>query len=141
MYHEGTVVREVLLRRAEVLLEKCNSTKGLSAPATMAITQQDQATLGETVLALLDACLPEPVYFTIKTVDSNGGEMFFKMRSRSQFQLLMSAFCQRHNVPLEQTAWLFDGTPMTPDETPEDHEMEDGDVIDVEFLEGAEAAP
>ena len=44
---------------------------------------------------------------------------------------LMNAFCQRQGVNLNAVRFLFDGTRINSDQTPEGLEMEDGDVIDV----------
>ena len=43
----------------------------------------------------------------------------------------MNAFCQRQGVNLNAVRFLFDGTRINSDQTPEGLEMEDGDVIDV----------
>ena len=43
----------------------------------------------------------------------------------------MNAFCQRQGVNLNAVRFLFDGNRINPSQTPEQLEMEDGDVIDV----------
>ena len=44
---------------------------------------------------------------------------------------LMAAFCQRNGVAQNSVRFLFDGNRVNPNQTPQELEMEDGDVIDV----------
>ena len=40
------------------------------------------------------------------------------------------AFCTRHGVATSSVRFLFDGNRINPSQTPQDLDMEDGDVID-----------
>ena len=64
-------------------------------------------------------------------VSQDGSELFFKMKKKTQIGKLMNAWCQRQGVNLNAVRFLFDGTRINSDQTPEGLEMEDGDVIDV----------
>ena len=44
---------------------------------------------------------------------------------------LMKAFCNRNGVASNSVRFLFDGNRVNPTQTPQDLDMEDGDVIDV----------
>ena len=43
----------------------------------------------------------------------------------------MKAFCQRQGVDISSVRFLFDGTRIRENQTPQELEMEDGDSIDV----------
>ena len=43
----------------------------------------------------------------------------------------MQAFCNRNGVAMNSVRFLFDGNRVNPTQTPQDLDMEDGDVIDV----------
>ena len=50
---------------------------------------------------------------------------------KTPLEKLMKAFCQRNGVSMNSVRFLFDGNRIQPASTPEDLDMEDGDVIDV----------
>ena len=50
-------------------------------------------------------------------------------------QRLMQAFCYRQGRTIDSVRFVFDGTRILPDQTPMDLEMEDGDVIDVQYVD------
>ena len=56
---------------------------------------------------------------------------FRRCKKTTALSKLMNAFCQRQGVNLNAVRFLFDGTRINSDQTPEGLEMEDGDVIDV----------
>ena len=43
----------------------------------------------------------------------------------------MLAFCERQGISLRSVRFLFDGTRIRENQTPQELEMEDGDSIDV----------
>ena len=61
----------------------------------------------------------------------HGSEIFFKLKNWTPMEKLMSAFCNRQGVAMDQVRFLFDGTRILPNQTPHELEMEDGDTIDV----------
>jgi len=67
----------------------------------------------------------------INVVTQDGNEMFFKCKHWTPFSKLMNAFCQRQGVRMTEVRFLFDGQRLRPNQTPEELDMEDGDVIDV----------
>ena len=46
-------------------------------------------------------------------------------------QKLMTAFCARQGLSVAAVRFLFDGSRISPRQTPRELEMEDGDIIDV----------
>ena len=56
---------------------------------------------------------------------------FRRCKKTTALSKLMNAFCQRQGVNMSSVRFLFDGTRINSDQTPEGLEMEDGDVIDV----------
>ena len=84
----------------------------------------------------------------------DGNEIFFKCKLTTPLQKLMTvralsllrdslcaahtrralslqAFCNRNGVAMNSVRFLFDGNRVNPTQTPQDLDMEDGDVIDV----------
>ena len=74
---------------------------------------------------------PQVDHLNLKVVTQDGNEIFFKMKKKAKIGKLMIAYCQRHGVNLNAVRFLFDGERLRESQTPEDLEMEDGDVIDV----------
>ena len=68
------------------------------------------------------------VNLTVKNQD--GTEMHFKIKKATKLEKLMSVYCQRTAVPKSSIVFLFDGKPVTGEDTPEKLAMEDGDSID-----------
>ena len=71
--------------------------------------------------------------------DSSGGEVFFKVKRTTRLEKVMNAFCERQGKVVGTSRFVFEGTKLLKDQTPADHDMEDGDIIDVfeEQLGGA----
>ena len=67
----------------------------------------------------------------LRVVSQDGSELFFKMKKTIPMSKLMNAYCQRQGVNLNAVRFIFDGSRLNSSQTPEDLEMEDGDVIDV----------
>ena len=68
---------------------------------------------------------------TIKVATQDGSEIFFKCRMTKPLVRLMNIFCTRNGVAANSVRFLFDGCRINGHQTPEELEMEDGDVIDV----------
>lgn len=63
-------------------------------------------------------------------VSDGTAEIFFKIKRTTPMKRLMEAFCKRQGKAMESLRFLIDGARVTPDNTPEDLELEDGDVIE-----------
>jgi hypothetical protein len=68
---------------------------------------------------------------TLKVVDSENIETFFKIKKTMALRKLMDAYCQRHGVTKDAVRFLFDGNRLNPEDTPEKLEMVDTAQIDV----------
>jgi len=72
-----------------------------------------------------------PDHITLKVVDANGAEVFFKIKKQTPIRKMMNAFCERQGVSPNSVRFLYDGKRITGDATPAELDMEDGDSIDV----------
>ena len=64
--------------------------------------------------------------------DQNGGAIIhFKIKKTTPFRKLMNAYCTRQRVNLESLRFTFDGNRLRPTDCPNDHQMEDGDTLEV----------
>ena len=62
--------------------------------------------------------------------DQSGGEVHFKVKTKTKFEKIMNAFCAKKSLEMSAVRFLFDGQRLNPQQTPADHGMEDNDVID-----------
>ena len=69
----------------------------------------------------------------LKVVTQGGNETYFKCKETTPLKKLMDAFCNRQGVSTYSVFFLFDGNRIHERQTPEQLDMEDGDVIDVMF--------
>ncbi|KAI9038732.1 SUMO family protein SMT3 [Aspergillus affinis] len=69
-------------------------------------------------------------HLNIKVTDNNN-EVFFKIKRSTQLKKLMDAFCDRQGKQLSTVRFLFDGTRVRPEDTPDTLEMADGDTLEV----------
>ena len=65
-----------------------------------------------------DAPAPVQEHLNIKVTDSNN-EVFFKIKRSTQLKKLMDAFCDRQGKQLSTVRFLFDGTRVRPEDTPD----------------------
>ena len=64
--------------------------------------------------------------------DQNGGAIIhFKIKKSTPFKKLMNAYCTRQKVNMESLRFTFDGNRLRPTDCPNDHQMEDGDTLEV----------
>jgi small ubiquitin-related modifier len=80
-----------------------------------------------------DVIIVEPTYMNIRVGEQKGKNVvytYFKLKWKTRLQKLMEAYCERQSLQLDQMRFLFDGNRVRDDQTPEDLEMEDDDVID-----------
>ncbi|RWQ95687.1 hypothetical protein C8Q69DRAFT_466992 [Paecilomyces variotii] len=62
---------------------------------------------------------PAPVeHLNIKVTDNNN-EVFFKIKRTTQLKKLMDAFCERQGKQPSTVRFLFDGTRVRPEDTPD----------------------
>ncbi|BDD54722.1 Small ubiquitin- modifier 1 [Monascus purpureus] len=73
---------------------------------------------------------PATEHLNIKVTDNNN-EVFFKIKRTTQLKKLMDAFCDRQGKQLSTVRFLFDGTRVRPEDTPETLDMADGDTLEV----------
>lgn len=63
-------------------------------------------------------------------VSDGSSEIFFKIKRSTPMRRLMEAFCKRQGKPMDTLRFLVDGTRVGPDNTPDDLDLEDGDLIE-----------
>ena len=61
---------------------------------------------------------PKAEHLNIKVTDSNN-EVFFKIKRTTQLNKLMNAFCERQGKTMATVRFLFDGTRVNPQDTPD----------------------
>jgi hypothetical protein len=57
--------------------------------------------------------------------------VIFKIRRTTPFSKLMKAYCTRAGLSNDTVQFVYDGVRLQGDATPEAHDMEEEDVIDV----------
>ena len=67
---------------------------------------------------------------SLKVVNADGGEMYFKIKRSTQLKKLMDAYCKKQGISRSSVRFLFDGAQLDENKTPDDVKMEDDDVID-----------
>ncbi|CDR42898.1 CYFA0S10e03598g1_1 [Cyberlindnera fabianii] len=63
-------------------------------------------------------------------VSDGQSEIFFKIKRSTPLKRLMEAFAKRQGKALTSLRFFADGTRVTPESTPDELELEDGDVIE-----------
>ena len=74
--------------------------------------------------------LNEEQQITIKVVNAEGAEVYFKIKRKTKLQKLMDAYCKKQGVSTSSIRFHFDGKRIEADKCVDDYEMEDDDVID-----------
>lgn len=67
---------------------------------------------------------------SLKVINADGAEMFFKIKKATQLKKLIDAYCKKQGIGRASVRFLYDGEPIDESRTPEDLGMEDDDVID-----------
>eukprot|EP00918_Siedleckia_nematoides_P041519 GHVU01090301.1.p3 GENE.GHVU01090301.1~~GHVU01090301.1.p3 ORF type:complete len:112 (-),score=23.94 GHVU01090301.1:1411-1746(-) len=77
----------------------------------------------------------------VRVRSPDGNEVFFKIRKNTKFEKLMNVYCNRLGQNPDLVRFLFDGERIRTDQSPEELNMEDGDVIDamIQQVGGASA--
>lgn len=70
-------------------------------------------------------------HINLKVLGQDGSVVHFKIKKNTPLRKLMTAYCDRTSVKLEQMRFRFDGQAISENETPSQLDMEDGDTIDV----------
>ncbi|KAI9850216.1 MAG: hypothetical protein M1838_005986 [Thelocarpon superellum] len=71
-----------------------------------------------------------PEHLNIKVTDNNN-EVFFKIKRTTALKKLMDAFCERQGKAPSTVRFLFDGSRVRPEDSPDSLEMADGDTLEV----------
>ena len=68
---------------------------------------------------------------TLKVVDQNSNEIYFRIKIPTQMGMLKESYAERVGIPISSLRFLFNGRRINDDETTEALEMEQDDVIEV----------
>ena len=63
-------------------------------------------------------------------VSDGSSEIFFKIKRTTPLRRLMEAFAKRQGKEMDSLRFLYDGIRIQADQTPEDLDMEDNDIIE-----------
>lgn len=63
-------------------------------------------------------------------VSDGSSEIFFKIKKTTPLRRLMEAFAKRQGKEMDSLRFLYDGLRIQADQTPEDLDMEDNDLIE-----------
>jgi small ubiquitin-related modifier len=79
-------------------------------------------------------------HINIKVKDMAEGETFFKIKTTTKLSKVIDAYCDRQALDRTSVRFLFEGSRIQDDDTPESLEMDDGDQIQamIEQTGGAE---
>lgn len=68
------------------------------------------------------------ITLTVKTQD--GYETVFRMGLKVPLRKMITAYCSTKGISTDSVRFLYDGDPISPEDTPESLEMEEGDSLD-----------
>jgi len=69
-------------------------------------------------------------HINIKVVNSEGNEVFFKIKKNTKLRKLMDAYCKRQGLVNGSVRFSFDGNRVNPETTPDDIGIQSDDIID-----------
>lgn len=72
---------------------------------------------------------------TLKTSDGLGNEILFRVKRNMPLKKLISAYCKKRNIAEDTARFSVDGTRIAGYETPDDLELEDGDILHVGIMQ------
>lgn len=72
---------------------------------------------------------------TIRVAAPDQSELQFKLRKTTPLKKLMAAFCTQKQLDRGAVRFMFDGKPVQENQTPDELEMEDGDVLDAMLMQ------
>ena len=71
-----------------------------------------------------------PGRIILRIVTQDGNELSHIMGNNASLQHLMQSFCNRQGIEMNSIRFLFDGQRINANESPQELDMDDGDVID-----------
>lgn len=74
-------------------------------------------------------------HISVKVVTRDGIEMFIGIGKTSEFSKLMADFCAAQGIVPSSVVFIYKASLLHPEQTPESVGMEEGDAIEVIFLE------
>ncbi|OAP54111.1 hypothetical protein AYL99_11646 [Fonsecaea erecta] len=77
------------------------------------------------------AAIPGKRFLNLRVTDGDN-QIYFKIRGNTKLNKLMQAFCERQGKDSKSARFLFDGQKLNPGDTPDQLDMEDGDMIEVQ---------
>jgi hypothetical protein len=75
-----------------------------------------------------------PTHLNVNVKDQDGNDLYFKIKKHTPLKKVMDAYCERQGKARGLVRFLFEGTRVQDNDTPDSLELEDGDMIQV-FLE------
>mmetsp|Transcript_5040 Transcript_5040/g.12173 ORF Transcript_5040/g.12173 Transcript_5040/m.12173 type:complete len:96 (-) Transcript_5040:85-372(-) len=69
-------------------------------------------------------------HINLKVKGQDGNIVHFKIKRKTQLKKLMEAYCSRQSLQFDQIRFLFDGNRLRENQTPEELDMDNDDVID-----------
>ncbi|CCW60221.1 unnamed protein product [Phytomonas sp. EM1] len=73
---------------------------------------------------------PPQKQISLKVVNADGAEMFFKIKRGTQLRKLFDAYCNRQSISRNSIRFLFEGMVIDDMNTPDSLKMTDDDIID-----------
>ncbi|XP_071703457.1 small ubiquitin-related modifier 1-like [Rutidosis leptorrhynchoides] len=70
------------------------------------------------------------IILKVKGHFKEGRELFFQIKRTKQFRRLMNAYCDKTSQERNSLVFLFDGSLIRPDQTPDELDMENKDEIE-----------
>ena len=71
----------------------------------------------------------------IKVKGPDGSEVFFKIKWNTVMRALMEAYCQRSGFDKQGIHFLFEGERIQAYNTPDELDMDEGDVVDAMLMQ------
>ncbi|KAG7538009.1 Rad60/SUMO-like domain [Arabidopsis suecica] len=71
----------------------------------------------------------QEAHVILKVKSQDGDEVLFKNKKSTPLRKLMYVYCDRRGLKSDAFAFMFDGDRIRGTETPDELDMEDGDVI------------
>jgi hypothetical protein len=75
-----------------------------------------------------------PTHLNVSVRDQDGNDLLFKIKKSTPLKKVMDAYCERQGKNRTLVRFLFEGSRVQDNDTPDSLELEDGDMIQV-FLE------
>mmetsp|Transcript_5488 Transcript_5488/g.7419 ORF Transcript_5488/g.7419 Transcript_5488/m.7419 type:complete len:99 (-) Transcript_5488:190-486(-) len=76
----------------------------------------------------------EAITISVQSQTSEGNLLQFKVKKTTKFEKVFTAFCTSEKLDIHHIKFIYDGNRLRSHQSPQDFEMEDGDIIDA-FVE------